>query len=525
MYYTLGMLDNEKFGFAQNDKAPEKEPELAKQEEKKVEVKPYKVFGQDFSLLNPEIIDYYKTRMKMMAIKYKLVGRVNNSGQYQIRDDVRYDLVKMEKEIEENAENYYKAMALYMKKHFIFNIKIEQMEDGRGKASLYLSEYIDNFLGLEYVVSHIADYIDVFDDEFRIKVRKAFNLVDVATKVDDFAVPNLAVVMQDCFDLELVVGGLYDMASQIYVMRLLKALEEAGPAGAEVTAKYRELLAGSKDIEINEKFRYTSYKALLDRAIDELGGYEKLPVPPETLQSIMKDINGTVRAIDNAAGRAQAVEIELPKAEDKKAVSGKSGSKGGKSAGGGQGGNKNGSSAKPPKTEKKTEKKADNNSKTSGGADLDWMNQNGADAVEAGERVLKPFRDAVKKARDARRDTDREAPTPNPVQDPALQPVIIPPFHGAGPSNTPGMILPGDERLAPPLENASIGDDDVYDLGQADYPAQEMEVEAEVEITTTTVTDANGRVIASQTEISAEVTVTERTAIKPPEQDEIEIGE
>lgn len=339
------------------DKVPEKE---AVKEEKKVEIKPYKVFGQDFSLSDPDFIDYYKTRMKMMAIKYRLCGRINEHGQYKISDEVRYDLIKMEKEIEETGEDFYKAIALYMKKHFYFHIKITQMEDGKAKASLYLSEHIDNLLGLDALVSHVADFVDTYDDDFRIRVRKAFNLVDVSTKVDDFAVPNLAVVMQDAIDLELVIGGLYDMASQIFVMRLLKALEESGEGGEQVLVKYRELLS-KNEIEINEKFRYSSYKALLDRAVDELGGYEKLKIDPNITKSIIKEINGTVKAIDNASGKSGYVEPVMPKIDSAKKSAG---SKPAKSV------TKKSTSLNTKKTppKKKEEKKKDKaQTKTSGG--------------------------------------------------------------------------------------------------------------------------------------------------------------
>lgn len=353
------MLEEEFVGFAVTGEKP-----VENKEEKKVEIKPYKVFNQDFSLSDPDFIDYYKTRMKMMAIKYHLCGRVNDQGQYKIADPIRYDLIRMEKEIEETGEDFYTAIALYMQKHFYFHIKITQIEDGKAKASLFLSELVDDFLGIDKIVSHVGDYVDNFDDDFRIKVRKAFNLVDVSTKVDDFAVPNLAVVMQDSIDLELVVGPLYDMASQIFVMRLLKALEASGENGALVLAKYKELLA-SNQIEVNEKFRYSSYKALLDRAVDELGGYEKLNIDPNLTKAIIKEINGTVKAIDNASGKSGYVEVAMPKqAEAKQAPSvSKGGSKGGNKSSSG-GGNKTGNKKQAKKS---SSKKQENSTQSSSG--------------------------------------------------------------------------------------------------------------------------------------------------------------
>lgn len=362
------------FALAKDVNTPSKEEDKTKQDKKeeKVEIKPYKVFDQDFSLTDPDFISYYKTRMKMMGVKFRLVGRINEQGQYKISNEIRYDLIDMEKEIEENGEDYYKAIALYMKKHFYFHVKIKLIEDGKAKASLYLSEYVQDFLGREFIVSHIADFVDKNDDEFRIKVRKAFNLVDVATKkIDDFDVPNLAVIMQDSFDLDSLVGGLYDMASQIYLLRLLKALEESGEKGALVVARYRELLADS-DIEINEKYRYTHYKALLDRAIDELGGYQQLQLDPKVIKPIVKDMNKTVKAIDSAS-MAGMLEADLPnkKSEEKKGAKASSKPKNTDKK------KKEDSSAKKEPTKKKTKsaKKNDKKTKGGGGASLDFFNK------------------------------------------------------------------------------------------------------------------------------------------------------
>lgn len=292
--------------------------DVKKEEEKVEQVKPYQVFGSDFAVTQPAFITFYKYRMKTMAMKYKLVGKVDENGRYIIPDPIKRDLVKMEKEIEDQGEEYYKAIALYMKKHFYYTIKIKKQDDGSAKASLFLAEFVDNFLGHEYIVTHVADFVDEYNDEFRVKVRKAFHLVDVNVKVDDFAVPELAVVMQDAFDFELITGALYDTASQIFLMSMLQELESAGGLGQELLAKYRMLLAES-DIEINEKFRYTSYKALLDRLIDEYGGYEKLGLDPVKVQKIVMDMNQTLMQIDKASMRGP-MEMEAHQKSEKQKV-------------------------------------------------------------------------------------------------------------------------------------------------------------------------------------------------------------
>lgn len=272
-------------------------------------IEPYKVFGRDFSLTDPDYITYYKIRMKIMAVRYQLVGHVNSKGQYVISDQVKVELINMLKEIEDMDNDWYRVSAIYMKKYYYFHVKLYMLEDGKAKASLYLSEFVDDFLEDEYIVSHIADFVDVFDDDFRIKVRKAFNLVDVAVPMQDIQVPNIAVIMQDAFDLEMVIGGLYDIASQIYLMRMLKILEEAGEQGKAILRRYKELITDKDENDVNEKHRYTKFKSLLDRAIDEFGGFEKLKVDKNLIRDVVIELNSSIKAITNMQNRPGAIEI------------------------------------------------------------------------------------------------------------------------------------------------------------------------------------------------------------------------
>lgn len=285
--------------------SPEKEKVEIK--ENSVKIDPYKVFGRDFSLTDPDYITYYKTKLKMMAIQYKLVGRVNAKGEYSIPAAVKKDLINMFKEIEDMDDDWYKASAVYMKLYYYFDVKLT-LDGDKAKASLYLSEYVGDCLEEEYIVSHIADFTSDFDEEFRIKVRKAFNLVDVAVPMSDVQVPSLAVVRQDAFDLELLIGGLYDIASQIYIMRMLKALESAGEEGKIIIKRYKELSA-NKDEILTDAHANTRLKALLDRAIDENGGLEKLGRKYPPIKGVVLEMNSSIKSIDNIQKRPAGVEI------------------------------------------------------------------------------------------------------------------------------------------------------------------------------------------------------------------------
>ena len=271
--------------------------------------KTYKVFDFNIETSNSTLIDFYKTSMKMLATRFQLVGFFNDKGQYIIKDEIKKDLVKMYKEINDSGEFFYKANIVYMKKYFYFDVKISLIDDKKAKASLYLSEFVDDALKENYIISHIADYIDEYDSQFRIKVRKVFNLVDVALKNEDYEIADLAIFMQDIYDVNKYVGNLYDISAQIYVMRILKLLENAGPIGIKILKRYKELIVDKEEEYKNDKFKNSRYKYLLDRAINENGGLEKLPIQPEKIKDIVSEVNKSAKAIESLQSRAGAVEI------------------------------------------------------------------------------------------------------------------------------------------------------------------------------------------------------------------------
>ena len=307
----------------EEEQKPQQKQEVAevKKEEKKTEL--YNVYGTDFSISNPDYIDFYKTRFKIMAIKYNLVGRVNNNGRYSITNEVKKDLVNMSKEIEDMGEDFYTASNTYMKKQFFFRVSLTMLEDGKAKASLFLIEYIGDMLESDHIKTRIADYVDQYDEVFRVKVRKVFNLVDVAVPVSDFAVPSLAVIMQDNLDIALTISPLYDIASQIYLLSMLKLLEMAGPAGEDILKTYNSLKDGSKDLIDNDKHKNTHLKMLLDRAIDVHGGLEKLKINKVYIEKNVKDVNTQVKAIEDAQKKMGAMEVIQPKKQEEKKVESK----------------------------------------------------------------------------------------------------------------------------------------------------------------------------------------------------------
>lgn len=102
-----------------------------------------------------------------------------------------------------------------------------------------------------------------------------------------------------------------------------------GEQGQLIIRRYKELIIDKDEADIKEKYKNTKYKSLLDRAIDEIGGIEKLNVNKDDLKSIVLEINKSVRAIDGMQKRPAAVEIlgkeakKEIKVEEQKKVAGK----------------------------------------------------------------------------------------------------------------------------------------------------------------------------------------------------------
>ena len=277
-------------------------------------IKPLKVYGSEYETSDEDEISYYKTMFRMLSIKCGLVGRFTRTGKYIIPDEIKTDLVKINKEISDSGENFYKANTQYMRKNFFFVVRMEMIDDVKAKASLYLQEEADNVFAGQYLTSHIADFVDDYNEYFRINVRKVFNLLDVAIINEDYRVPNLAVLLQDYIDLELFVVGVYDTACQIYLLKMLKLLEEeGGEEGLEILKRYKELIAHLEIEKMSGKYKYTNYKNMLDKAILEKGGLQKLPVAQNKVKEIVKEMNKSVKSIEDLKLKPGAIEVMKPK--------------------------------------------------------------------------------------------------------------------------------------------------------------------------------------------------------------------
>ena len=268
---------------SEEHKDSEKKPALP--EEKKEEKKLFQVFGEkDILLSKTDFIDYQKINNKMLFLQYHLMGQFDENGKYYIKEDIRRDLVRVQKEIQEEDDKGFLAEVRYAKVLFNFEVEIEY-EDANAKASLFIIEKVDD----QTIKTLLDSFSDANDADFRIKVRQRFNLVDVAVTMRDDEVPNMNIWLYWQNEELMYWKDLYEMGSQFFVLRALAILEGYGELGAKIIERYNAKLSQFEDSLPNRK--YSKAKELLDEAINEFGGIEKVDEGKGKLEKLSREFN------------------------------------------------------------------------------------------------------------------------------------------------------------------------------------------------------------------------------------------
>lgn len=268
---------------SEEHKDSEKKPALP--EEKKEEKKLFQVFGEkDILLSKTDFIDYQKINNKMLFLQYHLMGQFDENGKYYIKEDIRRDLVRVQKGIQSEDDNGFSAQTIYAKVTFNFEVEIKY-SDSDAKASLFIIEKADD----QTLKTLIDEFSDKNDSDFRIKVRQRFNLVDVAVTMRDDEVPNMNIWLYWQNEEFMYWKDLYEMGSQFFVLRALAILEGYGELGAKIIERYNAKLSQFEDALPNRK--YSKAKELLDEAINEFGGIEKVDEGKGKLEKLSREFN------------------------------------------------------------------------------------------------------------------------------------------------------------------------------------------------------------------------------------------
>ena len=257
-----------------------KEVKKETQEEKKE----FEVFGENIILSKIDFINYQKISNKMLFLEFHLMGRFDDKGKYYINKDIKKDLVRVAKEIQDEDDRGFVATASFAKVIFHFEVEISYFED-KARANLFIVEKVEN----RTIKTLVDSFEDVNDLNFRIKTRERFNLVDVAILCRDDEVPNLSIWLYWQNEETQYWHDLYEMGSQFFVMRALKILEKYGQTGAEIIKRYNEILLAAENE--GQKKSYAESKEVLDDIINSFGGIEKIHQEKGELKELVKAFN------------------------------------------------------------------------------------------------------------------------------------------------------------------------------------------------------------------------------------------
>ena len=296
------------------------------------------VWGTDRTLTDVDEIEYYRQYIRQIKLSSRLIGDINAEGQYTLPNEIKRDLVKMEKEVAEDGPVFYLAMAVYMKKTFNFAIEVEEFDEFT-EASLYLNESVLDYPPVMSLRTFVAKIRIPNGENVREKIYNAFHLVKSLPNVKDTDVPSLAGKMQALSDEAGLLDEVADLGAQIYIMRTLKMLEGGGEIGQKIIDEYKKEAEELK-LDLKKKGSYRKLQRVLDQKIQENGGFESLPIEKETVIKPVKEYNDAIKKLDNVKSKKNAVDSHekdgdtaKKDASSKKSEAKSAGNKSGKSGG------------------------------------------------------------------------------------------------------------------------------------------------------------------------------------------------
>lgn len=327
-------------------------------------------FGSGRVLTAPEEIDYYKAIIKEMEAMNSLLGEVDESGQYNIPENIRKELVKIPKEKLSEDSNFIDSRCSIMGQELYFTIQMgfdEELEEFQ--ASLYINEKVYGYEDISTIKTFVA-YISQQDEKDIVSnARKAFNVQEVLSPIGEEDWPKIVLKIQERKDQWLVMNEIDELSSQIYVMRILQLLEKEGSLGQQVIKAYFDQMKLEGLEDVKKPNRYIELRKNLDEIIERFGGdKEVFKQSYERLQEAKKEFAGPVRQIEKmqikrAIAKAPATKAEPSKGGDKPAAAKKTG---GKTAGK-KAAKKSAPKAKKAGAKKSAAKKAGGKSKDAGG--------------------------------------------------------------------------------------------------------------------------------------------------------------
>lgn len=281
-----------------------------------------KVFGSEEVLQEPALMDYYRLRQVDDIYMFKLLGDFTSEGKYVISEDVKKTLIKVKKLISEVSNNGYVGLSELKNITLNFKTKYWQGEDGQGVANLYLIERLDS----EGITSFIAQYVSEYSDDFKEKVKKAFNLFNEIDEFEDEYSQKIEEFIQIQQAKKAERDYVVEIQSEIYIKEVMRMLQEGGEQSHKLLDEFSKIYE-VKIKQPNKAGVFTSLRKDLDTLIIKFGGFNAFVNENPAFLKVSQSFTKPVKRFDIISQKLDAA--QAPKPISKPSIS----SKGGKSAG------------------------------------------------------------------------------------------------------------------------------------------------------------------------------------------------
>ena len=229
-----------------------------------------KVFGGEEVLENPSLIDYYRLHQVDQLFLNKLLGDFTPEGKYDIPEETKKILIKVKKLITEVSANMYLATSQLKYITLNFSVKYWKTENNQAVANLYLTEKLE---GAD-LVCFIAQYVSEYNDDFKERVKKAFNLFneiedfedEYSQKIDEIC----EIQKQKKAEREYIV----EIQSEFYIKEMLRLLEQSGENGKAIIEEFKPIMENAL-AQTNKSGVFQKLRLKLDNLIIKSGGFNK----------------------------------------------------------------------------------------------------------------------------------------------------------------------------------------------------------------------------------------------------------
>lgn len=229
-----------------------------------------KVFGGEEVLENPSLIDYYRLHQVDQLFLNKLLGDFTPEEKYDIPEETKKILIKVKKLITEVSANMYLATSQLKYITLNFSVKYWKTENNQGVANLYLTEKLD---GAD-LVCFIAQYVSEYNDDFKERAKKAFNLFneiedfedEYSQKIDEIC----EIQKQKNAEREYIV----EIQSEFYIKEMLRLLEQSGENGKVIIEEFKPIMENAL-AQTNKSGVFQKLRLKLDNLIIKSGGFNK----------------------------------------------------------------------------------------------------------------------------------------------------------------------------------------------------------------------------------------------------------